>query len=583
MDCRRPPIETPLLAAFFCIAAWLGGCGSAEPLPLLPQADCAGAVTPVAAIQGEALRSPMEGERVSVRSVVTLVLPGRGLFLEDLPPDGLVSTSDGLYVDDGELAATVNPGDRIVVAGEVAELGTDDGSLTALTDLRGYRRCEQGIPPPISDARLPMDRPAREALEGMHLMLQQPLSVTDVYPLAQGRLGISQNEFLPAPTEVARPGAEAREQRRANRDRLLYVELGPYEPGPVAVGTSVLAAQGVLGEDRKGHVLHLSAALPAVPMPIYRVPPPGEDEVRVLGLNLLNYFNGDGQGGGFPGARGARSAEAFADQRERLAGLFRHVQPQLLAVSELENDGFGPGSAILDLRADLAGPEGTPWAVIDPHGGAPIGNAIITVGLLYRSDLLEPEGPPQVLPGGVFNRRSRQPLAQSFRHRASGLAFLVVANHFKSKGGCPADGPDADKRDGQGCWNAARVDSARRLSAWVHELAGRLSDGRALILGDLNAYRLEDPIQAIIEAGFKDLTASGGFRPEYSYVYGGEAGTLDYAFASEALRPHVRMARILNINAGYPPGAELEPFWLGASDHDPVLVDLRLRQAATLD
>ena len=37
--------------------------------------------------------------------------------------------------------------------------------------------------------------------------------------------------------------------------------------------------------------------------------------LKVAAFNVLNYFNGDGQGGGFPTSRGANSAVEFDRQR----------------------------------------------------------------------------------------------------------------------------------------------------------------------------------------------------------------------------------------------------------------------------
>src|SRR5690606_3106660 len=78
-----------------------------------------------------------------------------------------------------------------------------------------------------------------------------------------------------------------------------------------------------------------------------------------------------------------------------------------------------------------------------------------------------PLGAPATLTGGPFGRRSRVPLAQAFvplaGGRDGGPAFVVAANHFKSKGCGDAEGADRDQGDGQACWNATRVDSARRL------------------------------------------------------------------------------------------------------------------------
>jgi predicted extracellular nuclease len=224
----------------------------------------------------------------------------------------------------------------------------------------------------------------------------------------------------------------------------------------------------------------------------------------------------------------------------------------------------------------------TSWEVIRTPQNR-VGDDHISVGIFYRPDKLQASGTPETLTSHEFQGLSRVPLAQVFTDSKSGESFLVVVNHLKSKGSCPDDGPNANRNDGQGCWNPARTRAATAMSRWTQSLARELTKGKALVLGDMNAYRMENPITAIIEAGFKDLTASGAVGLEFSYVFRGEAGTLDYAFASSQLLPHVRSTRILNINSPYPAGVELPKPWLRSSDHDPVLVDLRFRHSATLD
>jgi predicted extracellular nuclease len=71
-------------------------------------------------------------------------------------------------------------------------------------------------------------------------------------------------------------------------------------------------------------------------------------------------------------------------------------------------------------------------------------------------------------------------------------------------------------------------------------------------------------------------------RP-YSFVYYGQHGTLDYAFASKALAQRVQQAFIWNVNADFPANIELPEPWLRFSDHDPVVVDFSLRHSNTSD
>lgn len=583
MQRARTVVKTPLIAAFFASASLLAGCHSANTFSELSPQTCTETTTPIAGVQGAGWYSPMLEQAVKVRGVVTWLDPGRGLFIQEPASDLSSATSDALYVSNPELYEMVTEGALLTVSGTVAELGSERDTMTAITSVTGYRVCEGRVPLPISNVRLPLSPEDKEALEGMNIVMQQSLAVTDAYAFRDGRLRLGLHGILPAPTEVARPGPDARRQAQMNSRNSIRIALHPDDRQPYAVGTVVMSTTGVLGNDGRGARLILREPMASMPKPVYRTRPAGEGEIRVAGINLHNYFNGDGAGGGFPAPRGARSAAEFAAQRARLTALFGEIGPHLVGVMELENDGFGERSAARDVIHDLETAGGVPWAAVFPDD-APIGTDRITVGIFYRPDVLRPNGPAMPLLEPPFGRLSRIPVAQWFVHQPSGEPLLVVVAHFKSKGSCPdGEGPDADLRDGQGCWNGVRVESARRLIAWISRMLDNSVNRNVLILGDLNAYRMEDPARTIVDAGFKDLTASTGLQLEYSYVYRGEAGTLDYAFASPELARWVRSARYLNFNAAYPPGVALEFPWLGSSDHDPVVVDLRFRQASTSD
>ena len=239
---------------------------------------------------------------------------------------------------------------------------------------------------------------------------------------------------------------------------------------------------------------------------------------------------------------------------------------------ELENDGFGPHSAAEDFIQLANKASHGSWAVTRPVDDN-TGTDVITVGIFYRTDQLKALGPSQSLGGPAF-KRSRQPQAQLFQRLPDGETVLIVINHLKSKGSCPDTGMDANQHDGQGCWNAIRRLSAEKMSGWAKEIAASKGTGNILILGDMNAYRNEDPIDAIRNAGFTELMESKQL-PVYSFAYSGQHGTLDYAFASDALLQQVHQAYIWHVNAAYPAHMELPQPWLRFSDHDPVVVELR--------
>ena len=119
-----------------------------------------------------------------------------------------------------------------------------------------------------------------------------------------------------------------------------------------------------------------------------------------------------------------------------------------------------------------------------------------------------------------------------------------------------------------------------------------------MILGDLNAYAMEDPIAYLKNAGFTDLVDS---LADTDYTYGFPVdlgivpqaqgyGTLDYAFANASLLSQVVDAAVWHINADEPPvidydldfkPTEQEAYFdpstpFRSSDHDPVLIGLNL-------
>lgn len=567
------------IAAVAC-SVLLAGC---SPEPGAPDAalaaECFAASDPIAAIQGRDFTSPALGQARTVQGVITHITD-QGLYLESLSPDQDPGTSEGLFLQLDSVDGKLAPGQVIRAQGTVAELGERRDTITALSPASLLATCGTQASLPRARIELPMRQAPREQYEGMRVSLANRSFVTDVYRLRDGVLRIAADGPLPAPTEVAWPGEDARRQQADNRDNSLYVQLAPGDLQAFGVGTELLSDLGVLGHDGRGPSLLLEG--PAnlnIPAP----PPlggPQSTDLRVVSLNLHNYFNGDGKGGGFPTSRGAETPAQWAAQRERLRAALHYLQPDIVAVMELENDGFDSRSAAADFAADLGQATGVDWRVASP-GTPRIGSDEITVGLFYRPSRVRASGRAEVLDAAPFDLLNRVPLSQLFEHPGSGTRFLVNVNHFKSKGGCPEQGRDRDQGDGQACWNAARLKAARALAPWVLQQAEAQAQGRLLVLGDLNAYRMEDPLRALLDAGLVDLTGAAGGPHQFSYVFAGQSGTLDHALASPALARLVFRAQIININSPYPPGMDLQPAWLRSSDHDPVVVDLRFTHSAT--
>lgn len=573
--------KTLLFAAFF-FGVTLTACTQARTTAQIKYAKCTVATTPIAAVQGHGSVSPLLDQQVTVQGVVTLVQNGQGLYMEEPGSDQDTGTSNAIFVQSTDLSGKVRPGAWISVHGKVSEIRKGRNSLTALTDTDEVTGCSAGQVLPLTDVVLPLRGLEREALEGMRIHLEDTLTVTDTYRLSEGKFSLAGNGFQYTATEVVAPGAEAVVYTRNNQNFTLPAMLtaDPQNHDLLATGSTISGITGVLAHDSRSLRVSLQSMSGAAPPSFATPAQAGKGTLRVVGMNLYNYFNGDGKGSAFPTPRGARTAAGFDHQRQRIGAAIRALNPQVLAVMELENDGFGPFSAATDLIALAQAATGGTWQAARPAGDD-TGTDRITVGLFYRDDLLEALGPAQTLRGPAF-RRSRQPLAQRFRQRSDDEQILVVVNHLKSKGSCPNSGKNGKQRDGQGCWNPARTAAAEKMTTWVKRLGVNAATRNILILGDMNSYRLEDPVNAIRKAGFTELMDGAPGRV-YSYIYFGQAGTLDYAFASQALQQQVQQAFIWHVNAALPAKMNLPQPWLRFSDHDPVVVDIRLHQAETSD
>jgi len=547
MPCRN--LRTPLIAAFFCVL--LTACTKFDSQPETVLTHCPNLTAAIAGVQGGGGESSVPGQQVTVQGIVTLIQDGQGFYIEEPGSDTNPHTSNALFIQTDQLPAGVDSGSLISIQGTVQEIGEGRDRLTALTNIGDPVLCASGQTLPLTEVSLPLDGPARESLEGMRIRINDELVVTGVYQFEQGKFTLSSNGLQYMSTEVMNPGPATIGQLSRNRAAALPVLLPESMGFPTLVftGTTVDQVTGVLAHEARGKRLTLQSISSFSSSNFAASTATSSDSLRIVGMNLHNYFNGDGKGQGFPTPRGAETIDEFHRQRDRIGAATEVLDAHVLAVMELENDGFSPDSAAQDFIRLANQVTQKSWAVSRPVDDN-TGTDKITVGLFYRTDRLKAVGPSQTLTGPEF-QRSRQPQAQLFQQLPGGETLLIVVNHLKSKGSCPDSGENANQKDGQGCWNPMRRVSAEKMSAWSKQLAASMGTDNILILGDMNAYRNEDPINAIRAAGFTELMEPNQL-PTYSFVYGGQHGTLDYAFASDTLLGQVQQAYIWHVNAGFP-------------------------------
>jgi predicted extracellular nuclease len=321
-------------------------------------------------------------------------------------------------------------------------------------------------------------------------------------------------------------------------------------------------------------------------------PPSVGGTLTVAAFNVLNYFTTlDGSGAicgpnGDQGCRGADSAFEFGRQRAKLVSAITDLDADVLGIVEVENyPGDVPINDLVQGLNDVVG-AGTYAAL---QTGA-IGEDAIRVGFIYKPASVTPDGDFAILDSSVDPRfdddKNRLVLAQTFEQNSNGEEFTAAVNHLKSKGSSCDDVGDPDTGDQQGNCNGTRTAAAEALADWLATDPTDSGDGDFLIIGDLNACRHEDPVQALTGVEYRDLVRHYEGPNAYSYYFFGEAGYLDHALASKSMRKQVMGTAVWHINAAEPSAldynsynqAELyQPDEFRSSDHNPVVVGLRLR------
>lgn len=584
-------------------------------------------LTTISEIQGTGFESPLDGQTVVVRAVVTLADDDLdGYFIQEEPADqdDDPASSEGLFVFDRR---------TLPIEGQTVELTDEVTSFRGLTQL-SFPAMEICDVPTVSIAptpiMLPLDDAGRESLEGMLVTNGQDLQVTGLFTAYRfGELGLALGGPLPQATSVFSPGVPAAAELEAdNLARELKVNdrdeaFGQFNPYPwelfdegLSAGDTMPAGRlvGALGfsfGEYKVEPLDNEVGDPSdriffpetddtVPVPTAPRLDRGND---IATFNVLNYFNTFGDSDVL---RGAENQEDFEVQTAKLVDAIQRLDASIVGLVELENDyeDFYDGDpatvpSIVALVEALNRDAGFDrWSYIVPPeailtseglGDGGLGTDAIAVGIIYQGARTSP-----VLPATTFDidaqlsgdaDNNRWPLAQAFD--IDGNRVTVVVNHFKSKGSPCTDtaGPDFALGDDVGTALTGNCDLTRRYAAerlvdWVETKGNPVFANRKVFLvGDFNSYEEEAPIEILIDAGYVDtVQALGG--DAFTFKFSGRYGRLDYIFASSKIARKTSEAAVWQINSIAPTGYlyfndPIDQSAHGSSDHDPVVVSLK--------
>ena len=508
--------------------------------------------------------------------------------------------------------AELEPGDRLRLSAQVGEF-QGVRQLILVDDLA---RCDTGVTLSPRELQLPLEPDERWDYLGMLLTLPQDLVVTDNFLLGRfGMLTVAEGGRLYHPNNANVAGAPE-DIRADNERRRLIVDDGskvqnpeqvPFlEPGETirAGDTMHAGVTGVLSysrpaafdasgpKDFRVHVIDTDQVTFEATNPRPHRPAAaanGEVDLTFAAFNVLNYFVT------YPSenenARGAQNEGELARQRSKLIAAIEAIDADILGLVEIENEAViqadRPHSERRSAAQDLVGGLNEAYgqeiyrAMPDPEF---TGTDAIRQAIIYKADRFTflaaaSDGDPS---------HARPPIAGTFRRNDWPYAALsVIVVHHKSKR-CSEGWEDDPETQFEGCFNRLRQAQSAAAREFAAELKEAHSLSDVLLLGDVNAYQGEEPIQILGEQGLVNLNLHVPDRKRYSFVFQGEAGTLDYAFASDTLAEQVTGAELWHINADEPRVLSFEQVRYGpyeayhddsefrSSDHDPVIVTAAL-------
>jgi uncharacterized protein len=528
----------------------------------------------------------------TVEAIVTGIYPTlspAGFYIqeEDADADADPNTSEGIFVVS---TTSVAVGDRVRVVGTVQENASTPSFNQAVFATATVTILSNSNPmPSVVDITLPVTTITDyEKYEGMLVRFPGTLTVTNNEDLGSfGELSLSAGGLVYQPTQLIDPNDNPASGTSStgtsnvpavnaliasNTLRTILLDDGrgtiptlPYvnADNTVRVGSTITNISGILGfAFSQYRIQPIASAVPSFTHAVRpTVPSVGAGNLKIASFNVLNYFNGDGAGAGFPTSRGASSLAEFNRQRDKIINAISQINADVVGLIEIENlDLNDATSALQDLVNGLntAMGAGTYSFIdddLDNNGAQDFNTDQIRCAIIYKSTVVTPVGAAMLNDNGTTNRPN---LAQTFNLIATNKNFNFVVNHFKSKGGT-GTGADADQGDGQAAFNATRKVQATSLLTFFNTpttgLIAVSGTDRIISVGDYNAYYEEDPMD-ILRAGGYTVTSSAN---SYSYLFGGQVGSLDHAVVSPSLAATVTGVAKWNTNG-------IEPSYLDYKD-----------------
>ena len=420
-----------------------------------------------------------------------------------------------------------------------------------------------------------------DALVGKEVTIKNEMVVVRTFgDKLDGKITLAPS-MLRIPTDIQLPGTDAyKEQEKANRDAKLTLEpqgISLLDPAikTLRVGTKFSGLKGKVSKDRDRFMLILSET----PTIEYAKRTTFADanknvsdaaNVTVATMNLEYYMASPSSWGH---SNGAHDKAAFERQHTKIVAAMKEMKADIFAVCEIEEGDYSPAFLTKELNKALGT---TVYKFVDT--GDKKVSSYTKNTFIYNAEVVNPFKDCKSYDADYLKLRH---IIQCFELNGSGEKFILSLNHYKSKSG-KASGLYVDKHDGQGAFNARRVEEAKNCLKTFASLQDYYGDKDIMVVGDLNSYSKEDPIRLFTDAGYVDELMK--YDPSsWSYIYDGQAGYLDHILSSATMTTQVLDAFSWDVNASEPSGVGYKNEYSTSilpyrySDHNPVIAVLGLK------
>lgn len=605
-------------------------------------------LVPIAQIQGAGERSPLAGRVVATRGIVT-GRKSTGFFIQsrDVDADADPATSEGLFVFLRTMPDFIAPGRWVQVRGTVIEyVPTDDPGQAPLTEIGGtvvvseVDAATYPLPAPVELSTSfpsptgPLDQ--LERVEGMRVTVPDFVvtaptdGFTDERNATGGSNGLFHGTVAGLPRPFREPGIQAPDAPPAGtippipqwdfNPELITVDSDAIGGTRLDVSTGARIANltGPLDYGFRRYTLlpdSVGAVTPGMaPRAAKAVP---ADAITVAGYNLERFFDDVNDGAADDATL---TTEAYARRLSKASLAIREYlhTPDIVGLVEIESQKVVDDlAARLNADAVAAGdadpryvghlfegndPGGIDVAVLVKTADVAAGTPRVQVRQVLQigkdTTWTQPDGNTALL-------NDRPPLLlDAVVHHADGRSFPlnVVVVHQRSLNGAEDATPAGERV------RAKRQRQAEFLAGFLEGLQKASDDARLLVLGDFNAFEFNDGLAHVMgtvtgqpapdaetavagDGGDyveDDLVNLGTLEPlseRYSFVFGGNAQTLDHVLVSEDLVVATRELFLdhARINADFPESNRSDatsPSRL--ADHDPVIAYIVPRRIADL-